>query len=105
MDSFPEKRLKLQLILEHLMHSKNVYFQPPEDSKMHYPCIVYDLATFEPNYADNRVHHRHTKWILTLIDPDSESPFLDVLADLPLCSHDRRYIADHLYHDMFTLYY
>ena len=105
MDSFPDKRLELQLILEHLMRSRNVYFQPPEDFRMKYPCIVYDLAKIDPKHASNRVHHRNRRWTLTLIDPDSESIYLDVLADLPMCEHDRRYISDHLYHDVFTLYY
>ena len=100
-----DSREHLQDILEDLMGSRNVYYQAPGDDEMHYPCIVYDLATVDAKHADNRVHHRHNKYTLTLIDPDPESIFLDKLEEFPMCSHDRRYTADHLHHDVFTLYF
>ena len=34
-------RLDLQALLEDLLGSRNVYYQPPESVKMNYPAIVY----------------------------------------------------------------
>ena len=38
-----DSRLKLQELLEKLLESKNVYYQPPESKKMEYPAIKYSV--------------------------------------------------------------
>lgn len=49
-------RPDLQLLLEELLESRNVYFQPPESVKMNYPAIVYALEDIENAHADNGVY-------------------------------------------------
>ena len=39
-------RLDLQALLEDLLGSRNVYYQPPESDKMNYPAIVYALEDY-----------------------------------------------------------
>ena len=44
-------RLDLQALLEDLLGSRNVYYQPPESVKMNYPAIVYALEDIENTFA------------------------------------------------------
>ena len=47
------QRVDLQAILENAIDSKNVYFQPPENLKLKYPCVVYTVDAAVTTYADN----------------------------------------------------
>lgn len=100
-----DRRLELQALLEELLGSGNVYFQPPESFKLVYPCIVYKKETFNVWRANNGVYKAHQPYQVTLIyhDPDYELP--KTIAELPYCRHDRNFVANNLYHDVFTLYY
>lgn len=83
----------------------NVYFQPPESVKLKYPCILYSLDIIDPRKADNRLYYQYKRYMVTIIDrdPDSELPL--IIAKLQYAKHDRTYVADNLYHYVFTLYY
>ena len=98
-------RLNLQTTLETLLGSRNVYFQPPENFKLNYPCIVYARDSGTSQFADNIPYKNYLRYSVTVIDrnPDSEIP--EKLATLPMCVLNRNYVADNLNHDVFTLYY
>ena len=49
-------RLELQTLLEEILGSRNVYFQPPESVKMNYPAIVYSLDDIENSFANDGVY-------------------------------------------------
>lgn len=100
-----EKRLKLQQFLEEIIGSRNVYFQPPESVKLRYPCIIYSLNYMKHQYADNRPYQVHNRYLVCVIDKNPDSTIPRKIAALPLCSFDRSYIADNLYHTVFNLYY
>lgn len=98
-------REQLQSILEVLLDSNHVYFQPPAKMQMQYPCIVYSRDNANTDFADNNPY-RHTKhYQVTVIDrnPDSEIP--DKVAQLPMCIHTQFFTADNLNHDVFSLYF
>lgn len=98
-------RLSLQGILEELLGSDHVYFQPPEDLKMTYPAIVYNLDDYYTLHADNQVYHKKRKYQVTAIyrNPDDDLP--DKLADLVLCNFQRQFISENLIHDVYNLYF
>ena len=100
-----DKRLELQTLLEQLLGSKNVYFEPPPNFTMKYPCIRYKRVRYDAQYADNRPSKLAPRYELTFIyrDPDNET--VEAISWLPMCSHDRHYTADNLSHDVFTLTY
>jgi hypothetical protein len=105
MDPQLTSRLQLQHLFEMLLGSRNVYFQPPANVQMQYPCIVYELDTVESLFADNKPY-RHTKrYQVTVIDSDPDSGLPDKIAELPLCSFQRHYTADNLNHDVFNLFF
>ncbi len=99
------RRTELQTILEGIIGSKNVYFQPPENLKMKYDCIVYERSQIVPSYADNHPYSLHDRYQVTAIykNPDSDLP--KKIASLPTCSHERHYTVNNLNHDVFNLYF
>jgi hypothetical protein len=99
------QRLDLQNILEFILGSGNVYFQPPNNVHMQYPSIVYQRDQYDISHADDRVYHRQTRYQVTVIDRNPDSPIPDRIADLPLCSFDRFFIADNLNHSVYNLFF
>lgn len=98
-------RLELQNLLEGLLGSSNVYFQPPANVQMNYPCIVYKRDSADTQFAGNKPYLYVKRYMVTVIDrnPDSEIP--DKIAQQPMCLFDRNYAADGLHHDVFNLYF
>ena len=98
-------RIQLQSLLETLLESRNVYFQPPPSVKMKYPCIVYSLSDIDTKFADNNPYSNSRRYQLTAIDPNPDSTIPDKLALLPMCIFDRSYTADNLNHYVFNIYF
>lgn len=98
-------RLELQDILEELLGSTNVYFQPPSNVKIVYPCIVYARNDLDVKFAGNAPYSKTWRYQLTVIDgnPDSEIP--SKISDLPLVRFDRHFVAGNLNHEVFELYF
>ena len=99
------KRIELQNLLEEILGSENVYFQPPATLQMKYDCIRYERSKIQSTFADNNPYKFYDRYQLILIykNPDSELP--KKIAKLPMCSHERHYTADNLHHDIFNLYF
>ena len=100
-----EKRKELQDILEYILGSKQVYFQPPETIKMSYPAIVFSIEGIINKKANNGNYTFNYKFNInviakTLINDD----VLNKLFALEYCSFDRSYKSDGLYHYVFTIY-
>jgi len=98
-------RLELQTLLEEILGSRNVYFQPPESLKINYPAIVYKLEDIENKFADDGVYCFKRKYSITIIDEDPDSQIVDKLNMLPLCKFNRHFVSDNLNHDVFSLFY
>jgi hypothetical protein len=98
-------RIELQKVLETLLGSKNVYFQPPTTVQMSYPCIVYRRTKIRSKFANNSNYLNHKEYTVTVIDKDPDSLIPDKLVVLPMCLHDRQYTANNLNHDVFTLFF
>lgn len=99
------KREQLQTLLETTLGSGNVYFQPPENVTMEYPCILYARDFVDGRHADDKPYSMTVRYIITLIDKNPDSPIIDKLLALPTCSFIRHYKASGLNHDLFNIYY
>lgn len=99
------QRLDLQTLLEELLGSRNVYFQPPSGLTMKYPCIVYAKDYRKLDYADNSPYRHAQRYSVTSIDinPDSETP--GKIAMLPMVSFERAFVTENLNHEIFNLYF
>ncbi len=100
-----EKRLKLQAVLEEILGSPNVYFQPPASVKMQYPAIVYKRKSINITHANDSIYRQLPEYEVILIDYDPDSVFVDKLLQLRYCRYDRHYAADNLNHDVFSINY
>ena len=95
-------RLDLQSLLE--TFTDHVYFQPPTNVQMQFPCIVYKLDDMDSDFADNRPYYRKKRYMVTVIDRDPDTSIPDNVADLPLTSFLRNFVADNLHHFVILLY-
>ena len=96
-------RAQLQTLLESLC--PNVYFQPPSNIQMVYPCIVYRRISQWAEHADNIPAIRMMQYEVMIIDRDPDSPVPGLVADLPLCKFNRHYATEDLNHDVYNLYW
>lgn len=98
-------RLDLHNELVELLGSTNVYFQPPENIKLKYPCIVYERSNYDVDWADNIPYKTCKQYKVTLIyrDPDSELP--DKMIFMPYCKMTNHLVTENLNHDYFTIFY
>lgn len=99
------RQLKLQRLFETILGSRNVYFDPPENVKMKYPAIRYELDDINHQHANNKPYKRNPEYIVALIDPNPDSEFVEKLDSLPMCGFDRHYVKDNLHHWVFNIFY
>lgn len=99
------KRTDLQIILEGLLGSDYVYFQPPATKTMSYPCIRYTYGSGHTIFADDNPYSFKRSYQVTVItrDPDSATPAK--VGALSLCRFDRPFTSDNLHHFVYNLYY
>lgn len=96
-------RSELQALLKTL--TPTVYFQPPNNTQISYPCIVYERSGEDVIYADNGPYRNTTKYTVTVIDRNPDSAIPKKVASLPLCAYDRFFTADDLNHDVYNLFF
>ena len=98
-------RYELHEIFKKILGSPYVYFCPPPNVKLCYPCIIYRLAEVDTKFADNLPYSRKKRYRVTIItsDPDSELP--DKIGALPMSKFDRYYVADNLHHHDYNIYH
>lgn len=98
-------RLDLQSILEELLDSRNVYYQPPESIKMEYDAIRYSKKNITSTYANNSKYSMTDCYEVIVIARRPDHPVIKKLLALPYCSYDRHYVSDNLNHDVLTIYF
>jgi hypothetical protein len=98
-------RLELQTLLESILGSGNVYFQPPETIKMNYPCIIYKRNKDNTDFADNKPYNHTKRYSVTVVDRNPDSLVPDKIAMLPMCLFDRHLQVNGLNHYIYNLYF
>lgn len=107
-----DRRLEFQLILENLVNeglptpTRKVYFEPPNNLSVTYPCVIYTLNRYQTVYADNQLYHSKKCYTVTYVDRNPDASFPDLyLKSQPLTHFDREFTSDNLHHWVFTTYY
>jgi len=96
----------LQYELEEVLGSDNVYFQPPENVKIQYPCIVYEYETPDVMYANNNAYFFIQNYKVTYITREPDNDMTErLLRSFKRIRPENSYVADTLYHYPFNLYY
>ena len=103
-----DRRSELHQILKglYINGKPHVYYQPPKDQQIDYPCIIYKLEDMPAIHADNSPYGIGHRYQVTVIDSNPESPLRERVARLPTCRmRTSPYAKDNLHHFVFSLYY
>lgn len=97
------QRLELHQLLE--TFTDNVYFQPPNNIQLKYPCIIYKRDFADTKFADDKPYNLKLRYAITVIDQDPDSDIPSKVASMPLSLFNRFYTADNLNHDVYNVYF
>lgn len=104
-------RNELHSKLVSCLGTNNVYFQPPENIKIIYPCFVYYRKEPQQINADDSLYRLYKQYDVTYVSKDPESmlngvdmteKLLHIFKHIKFVSH---YTSDNLYHDKYIIYY
>lgn len=98
------KREELNQILVEMLGSRNVYFQPDQNTKMAYPAIVYEVDDQYAIFSNNSPYKRQDRYQLTLIDRDPDVP-VRLKVETLNASFSRAATVDGLNHRYYSLYF
>jgi hypothetical protein len=98
-------RTELQKLLKDTLGTDNVYFRPPTNLTLSYPCIVYTRERIAIKHADSMVYMSRKLYTITFISKNPDDPILDALASIPGILHDRSFMTAGLNHDVFKLHF
>ena len=83
-----------------------VYFQPPSNIRMNYPCIIYHKIPKIKEYANDKWYFKKQGYQITVIDKDPDSLIADDLEDhFQYCAISQYFVNDNLHHVTLELYY
>lgn len=99
------QRLLFHDVLVDVLGSDNVYFQPPPDRQLQYPCIVYERDNQSVKRSDNIAYNLRQRYQVTYIDQNPDGDAIDALSQLPLSAFSRHFVTSGLNHDVFSIYY
>lgn len=91
---------------------KYVYFEPPSNTKINYPCAIYKRGTISTRNADNGIYKLNDSFDLTYIsrDPADEMVHTILIGDsthekpFQMIRHIRHYTVDGLHHDQYKIF-
>lgn len=84
---------------------ENVYFQPPADKKLTFPCIIYKLDNLNVIFADNGAYRMMDEYSITYVTRDPDDKNIRAIATLPLCRLTGTASPENLHHNYYTIYY
>lgn len=93
------------LLLEAAGPGNRVYFQPPSNEQMTYPCIRYQRNRTDTKFAANSPYRLTERYTVTVIDRDPESEISERVVRFEMCTHSASFAADSLNHDVFDIYF
>lgn len=98
-----QPRTDLQILLEGII--ENVYFQPPANFRMQYPCIRYERDGTSSDHADNELYRHAKRYQVTVISRDPDTEISEQVEALKYASFERFFPADDLNHYVFSVYF
>lgn len=103
--SLANLRLDLHNKLVAALGSNNVYYQPPADISMSYPCVVYHFDDDVMLHANNSPYWKYYTFTATLITKNPvPTEFMAAMDDMDYASFDRHYTTDNLHHFSYKIH-
>lgn len=103
-----KSRELLKETLRYYLGSDRTYFEPPSDTEMEYPCIIYQYEGEHNIFAGNTRFITYDQYIITVVTYDPDNTIYRRLLnapEFPYIKYDRRYKSDGLIHDVLFLYW
>ena len=82
----------------------HVYFQPPQNTRLVYPCIIYKLSNLPVEWANNLPYRWTESYEMTYITSDANDSMVGRLISLRETRFVRYYSADNLHHFVYVIY-
>ena len=91
----------------------HVYFEPPQNVTLEYPCAVVRMGTISSRNANNRVYKLNNTYEIIYIRRQFDDNMVNVILvgdanhapPFSMIRHIRHYTAEGLHHDLYKLYY
>ena len=97
---------RLELHSELLTFYPNVYFQPPSNIQMVYPCIVYNKKGKYTQLANNKQYLSSQEYQIMVIEKNPDSVVADdIERHFEFCKIQQYYTTDNLNHTTLNLNY
>lgn len=81
------------------------YYQPTQNTKLEYPCIVYEELPETVLYANDKRFETIPQVQITVIDRDPDSEITEKLVErFPESRMVNKNVVDNLYHTIYELY-
>ena len=92
-------------LLHTLPVQDEIHFQPSESVKLKYPCILYEFDGYRDFHGDDGRHIVRESFTVTHIYKDPTQNLRETIRSLfSYVRFDRVFIADNLYHDVYSVY-
>lgn len=101
------RRQQLDLELKSIIGSAKLYWEPPANKQLlGDPRVIYLRDGADIKRADNLLYKFMQRYQITIVytNPDCTLP-KEIMEHFPLCSYDRDFVSDNLYHSILVLYY
>ena len=101
-----EIRLYLHSALETAFPDLNLYYRPPGNLKLEYPCIVYEPKSPEPAYSNNSAYVIGTRFQLTFLSTLPGYSDVRNIYSVPgiIVGNTQVYVSSNVVHDVFTIF-
>ncbi len=101
-------RLYLHSLLETAFPGLALYYRPPGNLKLTYPCVVYEPKATEPSYSNNATYVVGTRFQVTILSDLPGYGNSRNIFDLPnqggvVISGNQSYVTSNIVHDVFTV--
>jgi len=101
-----QRRLELHEKLCSILGSRNCYFQPDENIKLKYPCIVYKRDAGSTIHADDNKYRYVPEYTTTVIDRDPTSSIPErIFEEFRMSRFERSFVSDNLNHTVINIFY
>lgn len=97
-------RVDFHNMLCSILGSNHVYFDPPENLRIEYPCIIYSVDSIDTRFADDFPYRHYTGYLVKYIDRCAESPIPKKLRELQMSLPQRPYPQNNLHYFPFKIY-
>lgn len=99
-----ERKNEISKLLHTLPVHDEIHFQPSEKVKLSYPCILYEFDKYRDFFANDGRHIIRERYTVTHIYKDPTQNLRETIRSLfTYVDFDRVYVADNLYHDVYTV--